>query len=109
MSGLIINNDNTKEVVAALHAATRKALVESGELVLTSAVAKCPVDTGNLRNSLNLKMHGDDTVEIGSTGVEYAIFVECGTRRLKHPPSFLVPSVKLNMNAIEAIFKKNLS
>lgn len=51
----------------------------------------CPVDTGRLRNSIS---HADDgeSAYIG-TNVEYAPYVELGTRRM-HPRHYLKQAVE---------------
>ena len=50
-----------------------------GEFVKGEAQLNCVVKTGNLKNSINHKVIGNDRVRIG-TPVGYAIHVEHGTR-----------------------------
>lgn len=54
-------------------------LTLAGEIVVSAAIQKCPVDTGNLRGSINSEVdEGKLSVKIG-TPVEYAPYIEFGT------------------------------
>ncbi len=54
-------------------------LTLAGEIVVSAAIQKCPVDTGNLRGSINSEVNeGKLSVKIG-TPVEYAPYIEFGT------------------------------
>ena len=44
--------DNSKEVLAAMHEAVARALEKCGLVAEGYAKKLCPVDTGNLRNSI---------------------------------------------------------
>ena len=61
------------------------------------AKRNCPVDTGNLRNSLTTVMDSmpsdDPTLGFVGTNVEYAAFVEFGTRYQPAQP-FLGPALE---------------
>lgn len=66
---------------------------------------RCPVDTGNLRNSYDHEVNRDkESVTIG-TNVEYAIFVEKGTSRQRAQPH-LEPAVRDNRRAIQRIAER---
>jgi HK97 gp10 family phage protein len=65
------------EILAALEAATQRALERCGTQAEGYAVDLVPVDTGNLRNSIT-HLVDDDTVYIG-TNNKYAVYVELGT------------------------------
>lgn len=65
------------EILAALEAATQRALERCGTQAEGYAVDLVPVDTGNLRNSIT-HLADDDTVYIG-TNNKYAVYVELGT------------------------------
>lgn len=72
MGGSIrIEIDNTDAVIRASRDQIKKALEECGLTAERYAKKKCPVDTGNLRNSITHQMDGDNKVLIGSN-VEYA-------------------------------------
>lgn len=73
--------DNSKDVLAAFERAKKNALEAIGATAETHAKSLTPVDTGRLRNSIAHTV-GDDSVYIG-TNVEYAPYVEYGSRRNK--------------------------
>lgn len=57
----------------------------------------CPVDTGNLRSSITTSVESDGsnvTATVG-TNVEYAPFVEYGTKKMSAKP-FLIPAFESN-------------
>ena len=56
----------------------RQGLLKAGEKVRARAVLRCPVDTGELRNSIKVRSTAPNVVTIG-TNKEYAVFVEFGT------------------------------
>ena len=69
-----------------------KEVISKGALEIEArAKAKCPVDTGNLRNSIHTEIKDDGkSAEVG-TAVEYGAYVEFGT--IHQPPHpFLIPS-----------------
>lgn len=80
------------EVMQRVQDATIRGLTAVGMQCEGYAKMICPVDTGNLRNSITNTMDGDDTVVVG-TNVEYAPYVEYGTSRTKAQP-YLVPAVE---------------
>lgn len=61
----------------------------------TAAKARCPVDTGRLRGSINwrIEIDGKGLVAIIGTNVEYAIYVHEGTRYMAGRP-FLVEGLR---------------
>lgn len=81
--------DRTAEAILAKEKAVRNALNAAG--LVAEGYAKVHleqtprrVDTGRLRNSISHRVR-DDYVEIG-TNVEYGIYVEFGTSRMKPNP-----------------------
>ena len=67
--------DNSKEVSAALKAALLRGLEKCGLVAEGYAKRLCPVDTGNLRNSITHMIdEGGDAVYIG-TNSEYGAYV----------------------------------
>ena len=74
-SEVIIQLDNIASNV--LPEAIRKALEQSCLIVEGDAKVRCPVDSGQLRQSINHKVE-DKTGQV-STNVEYAPYVEIGT------------------------------
>ena len=70
---------NDKKVIAHVKKRIVNKLELVGELVEGAAKLNCPVDTGNLRSSINHKVDKDElSVKIG-TAVEYAPYIEFGT------------------------------
>ncbi len=71
--------DNSKEFLAAMKEAVIRALEKCGLTAEGYAKLLCPVDTGNLRNSITHQVQeSENTVYIG-TNSEYAAYVELGT------------------------------
>lgn len=67
--------DNSKEVSGAIHAALLRGLEKIGLVAEGYAKKLCPVDTGNLRNSITHMIdEGGDAVYIG-TNSEYGAYV----------------------------------
>lgn len=71
--------DRSPEFLKALDGAIDHALWAIGARAETHAKAVTPVDTGRLRNSI-AHAETDDATYIG-TNVEYAPYIEFGTRR----------------------------
>ena len=74
--------DNSKEVLAAMRAAAVRALEKCGLVAEGYAKRLCPVDTGNLRNSISHTVDGVDGQEPAAyigTNVEYGVYQEFGT------------------------------
>ena len=63
---------------AASDAVISKALMNLGGRIQATAKENCPVDTGQLRDSIIVQSPTPDTVTVG-TNVEHGIFVEYGT------------------------------
>lgn len=71
--------DNSKDVLAALRAASLQALETCGLVGEGYAKEICPVDTGNLRNSITHEVNENDLETVIGTNNEYAVYVELGT------------------------------
>ena len=71
--------DNSKEVSAALKAALLRGLEKCGLTAEGYAKKLCPVDTGNLRNSITHQVDPSESAAYVGTNVEYAAYVELGT------------------------------
>lgn len=102
--------DNSKEVLAELEAkmpVILKKLGEAGEangvLEITALGA---VDTTNLRNSISHE-EDSDTTYIG-TNVEYAPYVEFGTRKYPHERPFLRNAIRDHIEEYKAIIETEL-
>ena len=71
--------DNSEEIKKEFEAALLRGLEKCGLVAEGYAKKLCPVDTGNLRNSITRQVDtGTQTVYIGSN-LEYAPYVELGT------------------------------
>mgnify|MGYP000172936185 CR=1 FL=1 len=74
--------DHSAEVLEALDAAVGRALEKCGLVAEGHAKKLCPVDTGNLRNSITHMVNDGEKAAYIGTNSEYAVYVECGTGRL---------------------------
>ena len=72
--------NHTDEVLSAMRAAALRGLEKCGLVAEGYAKKLCPVDTGNLRNSIThtVTNSGERAAYVG-TDSEYAIYVEMGT------------------------------
>lgn len=108
ISGLVeVREDNREAIANAIDRALVAALEEVGLVAEGYAKRACPVDTGRLRNSItHIVDEGTRHVIIG-TNVEYAPYVELGTRRQK-PQPFLKPAAEDHASTYKGIFLKHL-
>lgn len=63
---------------------------QGAETVCEDAKGFCPVDTGRLKSSINVKLSGNTAVISADT--EYASYVEFGTSKMSAKP-YLVPAL----------------
>ena len=100
-------NDNTDEVLNALHSSIERSLTRIGLAAEGYAKKECPVDTGNLRNSItNEVRQSEKAVHIG-TNVEYAAHVELGTVRTKAQP-YLRPAATEHSAVYKRILEEEM-
>ena len=71
--------DNSPEFRAAMEAAALRALEKCGLEAEKYAKSLCPVDTGNLRNSISHRVNSEEPAAYVGTNSEYGAFVELGT------------------------------
>ena len=102
----IFFNSHAKEVKAAAVAAMARGLEICGGKAESYAKQLCPVDTGNLRNSITHQQVSENTEVIG-TNVEYAPYVELGTVRMKARP-YLRPAAENHGDEYKAIILNEL-
>lgn len=77
--GGVTFNDYSPQVLTEMHDAVLRALERIGEQAEGYAKDLCPVDTGQLRNSISHAVdEGEQAAYIGSN-MEYAPYVELGT------------------------------
>lgn len=94
------------EAISGVEMAKMRALEIIGMRAEKYAKALCPVDTGNLRNSISHQTVGNNEVHIG-TNVEYAPYVEFGTVRMSAKP-YLRPAVSTHIEEYKNILKSEL-
>ena len=98
---------NIEELMANKEASVKKALEAIGLTAEAFAKMNCPVDTGNLRNSITHEVQ-DATVIIG-TNVEYGKYVELGTSSPNYPRQpFLQPAIEEHMAQYQNILETTL-
>lgn len=71
--------DNSEEVKKAFQAAAVRALEKCGLTAEGYAKRLCPVDTGNLRNSISHAVDEAEPAAYIGTNASYAAYVELGT------------------------------
>lgn len=102
---LIVRADNTRTAAGAIEDAIAAAMEEVGLAAEGFAKRRCPVDTGNLRNSIAHVADGD-TAYVG-TDVEYAAYVELGTTRTRAQP-YLRPAATEHGETYRGIIRDHL-
>lgn len=100
-----IKNNNIPKVKNEMRLKVQKALEQIGLMGEGYTKLLCPVDTGNLRNSITHQVD-TDIVYIG-TNVEYGKYVELGTSRMTARP-FLVPAIKGHLAEYRLIAEQTL-
>lgn len=100
-----VREDNVDLAKAEIRAAYARALERIGMQAEGYAQDLCPVDTGNLRNSITHTTDG--TAAYIGTNVEYAPYVELGTRRAAEQP-FLKPAATDHRGTYANIVKDEL-
>ena len=105
MSGLEVLEDNTALFEGQMDSAIQRALEKIGLTAEGYAKLACPVDTGNLRNSITHE-RDRDSAYVG-TNVEYAPYVEMGTSRTAAQP-FLRPAATDHVDQYRSILKSEL-
>lgn len=71
--------DNSEEILDAFQEAIARTLEKCGLTAEAYAKKLCPVDTGNLRNSISHSVDEQESAAYIGTNVEYAPYVELGT------------------------------
>ena len=107
MGNVEVRENNAGAFKSALGGAVARALEQVGLAAEGHAKAKCPVDTGRLRNSITHVVDPDGHgVSIG-TNVEYGRYVELGTSRAD-PQPFLNPAATEHTDEYNAIMREAL-
>lgn len=104
----IMITDNSGQVVEALQDACLRALEKCGLAGEGYAKMLCPVDTGNLRNSITHRVDEAETAAYIATPTSYAAFVELGTVKQPAQP-YLKPAITDHVSEYENIIKNELT
>ena len=106
---------NRGQVEAYVKDAIDQALDRMGDRAVELAQNLATVDTGNMRASLTHQRYDEQTEIVGTSNqqapykpVEYAPYVELGTRRQRAQP-FLRPAIENNISDYEIIIKEAFS
>jgi len=91
----------------AVEGAMKERLQLVGELVAGKARRNAPKVTGTLRNSITFEVFEDEKLVIIGTNVEYAPFVELGTKKIA-PRFFLTSAYNQSLDKIRKIFAKRI-
>lgn len=103
----VIFKSNKQAVQDAMTKAAAKALEICGGKAESYAKQLCPVDTGNLRNSITHAQE-DERTEVIGTNVYYGKYVELGTVKIKHPKPFLRPAVENHASEYKLIIENEM-
>ena len=131
VNGLASLEAKAKNLPDKVAEALARGVNQAAGLVEGSAKRNCPVDTGNLRNSLHIMSHAipKDARAVVGTNVEYAPYVEFGTgvrgqatnrntnvslsyasdRAGQVAQPYLAPALRQNKDRIEQIIVKNVA
>lgn len=107
MANNVTFTSNRAAVLAAVSDAKKRALEIMGGKAESYAKQLAPVDTGRLRNSITHQQY-DESTEIIGTNVEYAPYVELGTKQQKAQP-YLRPAAENHADEYKAIWNNELS
>lgn len=99
--------DNSDEVLEGLSEAMLRALERVGMAAEGYAKDLCPVDTGNLRNSISHKVDDAEQAVYIGTNVDYAPYVELGTVKMDAQP-FLKPAAADHRQTYKNIMEDEL-
>lgn len=97
--------DNSELIIQAAYQSIDRALKTIGIKAQSYAKKSCPVDTGRLRNSIT-HQNDKDTVYVG-TNVEYGVYVEMGTRKMRAQP-YLGKSITEHVSEYKEILENEL-
>lgn len=100
--------DHSEEFLRELAEKKPIALEKCGLVAEGYAKRLCPVDTGRLRNSITHTTRSEpEPVEYIGTNVEYAPYVELGTKRTKAQP-YLRPAIADHVDEYKQIIQDEL-
>lgn len=89
---VVITYNRLNDLRSELHAEASRVVRKTARDIEAGAKSIVPVDTGNLKNSIQVTEQDDLNATIG-THVEYAAYVEYGTHRMAAQP-YLTPAAE---------------
>lgn len=95
------------EIAAAMPEKTRAVVAKVARDIEGYAKSVVPVDTGNLKNNIDVEFADKGLTAIVAPHTEYAAFVEFGTRRMSARP-YMTPAAERNRPAFLAAMKQML-
>ena len=98
--------DNHDKLIKALQQQHRAAYVDVDKQAAAHAKATVPVDTGNLKNSINYDV-SDDKLKVG-TDVEYGKYVELGSVHNHTASHFLLNAMQNHVGEYKQTIEKHL-
>ena len=98
--------DNHDKFIQALQQQLHAALEEVGQQATARAKETVPVDTGNLKNSIDYSV-SDNGVKVG-TDVEYGKYVELGSIHNHTASHFLLNAMQNNTSEYKQTIENNL-
>lgn len=109
ISSKITVKDYTKEVLSDLQRKELAFVTMAGQVMQANAKVLTPVDTGNLRSSIETVAYVEDArpvAEVGPTA-DYAPYVELGTNRQRAQP-YMAPAWDKLQPRLDKLYKKAL-
>ena len=100
----VLKSDKLDKIAADLRPRASEIVRKTAADIEARAKTTVPVDTGNLKNSIQTEMEPDSTEAIVGTAVNYSVYVEYGTRRMAAKP-YMTPAAEAARPAFEAAMK----
>ena len=109
MSVKLVKKDYTKQILSELQRKELAYVTMAGETMQADAKALSPVDTGNLRSSIQTVAFVEDGIPSSEVGpeAEYAKYLEYGTNKAKAQP-FMAPAWDKLRPRLDRLYKKAL-
>ncbi len=98
-----IKFDKLPQLQGALRERAAQAVMKAAYDIEGQAKAIVPVDTGNLKNSIQTTQEGELAAAVGPRAVEYAIYVEYGTVKMRAQPYMRPAAEKVRPAFIQAM------
>lgn len=99
--------DKFPQIAAAMPEKTSQVVRKASFDIEGQAKSRAPVDTGALKNSISTEFENNGLTGIIAPHVEYATYVEFGTKRMSAQP-YMVPAAEAVAPAFIAAMKQML-